>query len=217
MTLTDIQLNGDLISDALEDKAIQKEIQDLVRKEFESQKLEMLNSFYNDEISQEIKNPNLGNISGTLGGYGDLFGFIGFFEGSSPIEGAADVLFKQTRLKSIEIQRVYNRDIRGRFTSGGRSRNVKISFTVPDLDDFDATSSSVVEDYSGRNWIKGIERGISGFNRYANYERGRSRRGIEVRGPIKEPSVSRPKISSYKPRKYVTPLIQNFIKKISGL
>ena len=216
MTFTDIKVNGDLIADALENRFVQKQIENLVKDQFESQKIEMIQGFFKDKISQEIKDPDLGNISGTLGGYGDLFGFIGFFEGSSPIEEVSEILFSKTELKSIKIQRIYNRDARGRFTSGRSFVNVKVSFSVPDLDDFDETSQRVVRDYSGRNWIKGIEKGISGFNRYANYPRGESRRGVQLDGVIKNPSVSRPKLSNYKPRGYVTPLIKEFIKKISG-
>ena len=216
MTFTDIKVNGDLIADALENRFVQKQIENLVKDQFESQKIEMIQGFLKDKISQEIKDPDLGNISKTLGGYGDLFGFIGFFEGSSPIEEVSEILFSKTELKSIKIQRIYNRDARGRFTSGRSFVNVKVSFSVPDLDDFDETSQKVVRDYSGRNWIKGIEKGISGFNRYANYPRGESRRGVQLDGVIKNPSVSRPKLSNYKPRGYVTPLIKEFIKKISG-
>lgn len=216
MTFTDIKVNGDLIADALENRFVQKQIENLVKDQFESQKIEMIQGFLKDDISQEIKDPDLGNISGTLGGYGDLFGFIGFFEGSSPIEEVSEILFSKTELKSIKIQRIYNRDARGRFTSGRSFVNVNVSFSVPDLDDFDETSQRVVRDYSGRNWIKGIEKGISGFNRYANYPRGESRRGVQLGGVIKNPSVSRPKLSNYKPRGYVTPLIKEFIKKISG-
>ena len=216
MTFTDIKVNGDLIADALENRFVQKQIENLVKDQFESQKIEMIQGFLKDDISQEIKDPDLGNISKTLGGYGDLFGFIGFFEGSSPIEEVSEILFSKTELKSIKIQRIYNRDARGRFTSGRSFVNVKVSFSVPDLDDFDETSQRVVRDYSGRNWIKGIEKGISGFNRYANYPRGESRRGVQLDGVIKNPSVSRPKLSNYKPRGYVTPLIKEFIKKISG-
>ena len=217
MTFTDIKVNGDLIADALENRFVQKQIENLVKDQFESQKIEMIQGFFKDKISQEIKDPDLGNISKTLGGYGDLFGFIGFFEGSSPIEEVSEILFSKTELKSIKIQRIYNRDARGRFTSGRSFVNVKVSFSVPDLDDFDETSQRVVRDYSGRNWIKGIEKGISGFNRYANYPRGESRRGVQLGGVIKNPSVSRPKLSNYKPRGYVTPLIKEFIKKISGI
>ena len=217
MTFTDIKVNGDLIADALENRFVQKQIENLVKDQFESQKIEMIQGFLKDKISQEIKDPDLGNISKTLGGYGDLFGFIGFFEGSSPIEEVSEILFSKTELKSIKIQRIYNRDARGRFTSGRSFVNVKVSFSVPDLDDFDETSQKVVRDYSGRNWIKGIEKGISGFNRYANYPRGESRRGVQLDGVIKNPSVSRPKLSNYKPRGYVTPLIKEFIKKISGI
>lgn len=217
MTFTDIKVNGDLIADALENRFVQKQIENLVKDQFESQKTEMIQGFLKDDISQEIKDPDLGNISKTLGGYGDLFGFIGFFEGSSPIEEVSEILFSKTELKSIKIQRIYNRDARGRFTSGRSFVNVKVSFSVPDLDDFDETSQRVVRDYSGRNWIKGIEKGISGFNRYANYPRGESRRGVQLGGVIKNPSVSRPKLSNYKPRGYVTPLIKEFIKKISGI
>jgi hypothetical protein len=220
MDLTDVKLIGDLVSDALEDSKTRQEIQQIVIDEFEKQKSQMIQALLADEISQEIMNPDKGNISGTLGGYGDLFGFIGFFEGSDPIGGIVDVFRSQTKLKNIDILRIYNRDARGRFTSGKQTRNVKITFSVPDLNDFDTTSAEVLRDEVSRNWVKGVEKGLSGFNRYANYMgKGQSGRGIQVRGPIKNPreSANRPTISSFRPRSYVTPLIRGFIKTISGL
>ena len=47
MTFTNIKVNGDLISDALENKFIQKQIENLIKNNFESQKTEMIQGFLN--------------------------------------------------------------------------------------------------------------------------------------------------------------------------
>lgn len=215
MNLSNFTINGDLVEDALANKQIQRQIFQAVKQNFNQQKKLLINEFTNHEISQEISNPELGNISNTLGGYGDLFGFIGFFAGSDPIGGAVSVLKNTVQFKNISISKKYNRDIKGRFTKGKITKQIKVIYTVPNLDDFDSTSQEVLRDEVTRNWIKGVERGISGFNRYANYPRGVSRRGVELNGIIKNPSVPRPAIAAYRPKPYLTPLISKFIENIN--
>jgi len=217
MNVVNFKFNQDLVEEAVAAQSTQKEIQKIVQTDFRKKKEELLNNFLNHEVSQEISNPKLGNITGTLGGYGDLFGFIGFFKEKDPIQGAYDVLKKSIALKEITIKKDYPRDIKGRFTSGRQTKNVKVIFSIASLDDFDDTSADVVREESTRNWVKGIEKGISAFNRYANYPRGVSGRGVQVSGPIKNPSVERPQLSSYRPVPYVSAMMKEFINKIRGI
>lgn len=217
MKIVNFKFAQDLVEEAVTAQATQKEIQKIVRSDFKKKKEELLNNFLNHEVSLEISNPDLGNITGTLGGYGDLFGFIGFFKDKNPIEGAYNVLKNSIALKQIQIKKDYPRDIRGRFVSGKQTKNVKIIFSITDLNDFDDTSADVVREESTRNWVKGIEKGISAFNRYANYPRGVSGRGVQVKGPIRNPSVERPQLNSYRPTPYVSAMLKEFVNKIRGI
>ena len=52
---------------------------------FEKVKSEMIEEFLDHKVTQEIiAGPTADNISGTLGGYGNLFSYIGFNEGDEP-------------------------------------------------------------------------------------------------------------------------------------
>jgi hypothetical protein len=219
MNLYDIRLDGDLIEDALADKATQDEIKRISEDFFREQKENLIKKFFKHEVSTEIKNPEEGNISGTLGGYGDLFGFIGFFEDSDPIENVAEVLRAFVSLKSVSIEKSYNRQSnsktnKGRFASG-RMTKVFLAYSMPSLEDFDSVSAEDVGWTTSRNWVKGIERGISGLGMYANYEgKGRSKRGLQLRGKIKDPSVDRGEFTSFKPVPYMTSLMKEFNKSL---
>lgn len=217
MNLYDIRLDGDLIEDALADKATQDEITKISEDFFRKQKENLIKEFFKHEVSTEIKNPEEGNISGTLGGYGDLFGFIGFFEGKDPIENVAKVLRVLVSLKSVSIEKSYNRDSKGRFVSG-RMTKVSLLYSMPSLEDFDSVSAEDVGWATSRNWVKGIERGIAGLGRYANYGgKGRSKRGIQLSGKIKDPSVDRGDFTnSFRPVPYMTSLMKEFNKSLEN-
>ena len=64
----------------LKSKATRSKIDNRMRKTFQRKKKELVDSFEEHSITQEIKGgPGASNISGTLtGGYGNLYTFIGF-------------------------------------------------------------------------------------------------------------------------------------------
>ena len=165
--------------------------------------------FDSHDVTQELAEPEKGNISNTLGGYGDLFGFIGFEAGSDPVLPVKLALESKIKFKSTNLSIIYPRNARGQFATGKRTKNIKIIFQVPDLNDFDKAAK--FEGWNGgRNWVKGIERGISGVSYYADYPRGRSERGLQLRGQIKNSASDRP--SGFKTRPYITEIIENFKK-----
>ena len=62
-------------------------------KKIEEMKKDMIKSFLGLGVTREILGgKNASNISGTLGGYGNLFSFIGFPEGSSPVDPIVELL-----------------------------------------------------------------------------------------------------------------------------
>ena len=83
---------------------------------YSAAKIIFLREFLNHPVSKEIsEGPEGANISGTLGGYGNLFSFIGFEEGRKPISEIEDVmesLFSFTKNKatsrSITFKITYN-------------------------------------------------------------------------------------------------------------
>ena len=67
----------------------------LIYKKFESEKKRMIQQFLMLPVTRELlAGPQARNISGTLGGYGNLFTFIGFESGSDPISPIVSLLEK---------------------------------------------------------------------------------------------------------------------------
>lgn len=120
--------------------------------------LRLLSDFDAHLVTQEIAGgPKGASMTETLGGYGNLFSFIGFPEGSDPLAPIRNVIAKQL----FQIQR------------GGMG--VLKSGNVVTLRIEGPTASQIFEVTDmpwaqGRSWAKGIEQGISGLGYYLNTE-----------------------------------------------
>ena len=65
----------------------------------------MISNFLRLPVTREIMaGPKSTNISGTLGGYGNLFSFIGFSEGDKPIDPIVELL-SQTNFRVTRFNR----------------------------------------------------------------------------------------------------------------
>lgn len=161
---------------------------------FDKIKQEMLEEFLAHPVSIEIEGgPDAENSSGTLDGYGNLFSFIGFNEGDSPLEPIVELL-QSTR---IELDRE---------TDTG----FLMKIFVPSKED--VFSVTPMPWASGRSWAEGIERGISGFGRYLNTDSVNSSRsggGIEVQSVIRR--------GKFKNTPYISALINKYAKKFQQI
>ncbi len=158
-------------------------------------KSDLIDEFDKHAVSQEIAaGPSANNISGTLDGYGNLFSFIGFNAGSDPIGDFKKFLFKKIRLSG--------RAPSGTFESNGFSLN----FSVDGPTDEEIKENSRMPWESGRSWVLGIERGISGFSSFISKRLGRSTGGIQ------SPNAARS--GSYKRTSYWSKMWNRFARKI---
>lgn len=178
-------------------KEYQAEVKKMIKENFEERKNNLLNEFNSHPVTIEISQENSANISNTLGGYGNLFGFLGFDKGSDPISPVENVLNKKTRLENISIK-----------TS---TDNILVRYSVPDLDDF---NSAAELRWDATNWVKGIERGISGFQHFMSKAAGESGQGIQIKGNVKPFSGG---LNRFKNTKYMTNLINKFRSSINTL
>jgi len=176
----------DMLEEILNLPELKAQIQQGVRNQFENLKKELLQNFDEHPVTQEVGNPSSENVSNTLGGYGNLYGFLGIPEGSNPVGAVRDVLERQVKMK-------------GRITINKRLGVVTFSFTVPDLKDF---SSAASLEWDTKNWVEGMERGLSGFQYFMNVKKGRSGQGIQVRAGIRG--------GQFKNRKYMSQLLNDF-------
>lgn len=139
------------------------ELRTEVSRAFMSAKSRMIAEFLNHPVTIEIQaGPNASNISGTLGGYGNLFSFIGFERGDDPISPIIELL----------------QGSRVEFTSQ-TVRGLDAVIYMPSSEEiFAATPMPWAE---GRSWAKGIESGISGLGHYIQMrDMGRSGGGIQA-------------------------------------
>lgn len=130
-------------------RAVKKMVRDIVQKEVEKEKALFQQDFESHPVTQELDGgENASNVSGTLGGYGNLFSFLGFNQGANPTT-PVKLLIQKIRLDS-NIQATAN--------------GFRVRVNIPSKDDFGAVSRLPFE--GGRSWLLDIERGISGLGAY---------------------------------------------------
>jgi hypothetical protein len=179
-------------------KVVIANIAPIVERRIRQEQDKMVEEFEDHPVSQEIwAGETASNTSGLLGGYGNLFSFIGFDEGSDPISPISFILREKIPFK---IKRANDY---GRY-------NVTI----------DAPSKARIYDVAkvdwmgGRSWADGIENGIAGLSRYLydedyGFQNSLSGTGIQARNAIRGVSQGR--------TKYLSLILSNFKKRLSKL
>jgi hypothetical protein len=93
VTLDKKRLQKNIFNDG--QRVIKSMIYPVVEAKINAAQKEMIEEFQNHPVTREISaGENASNSSGLLGGYGNLFSFIGFDQGSDPI-GSLDSIFKR--------------------------------------------------------------------------------------------------------------------------
>jgi hypothetical protein len=145
-------------------RAVKKMVRDIVEKEVEKEKALFRADFESHPVTQELDGgETASNNSGTLGGYGNLFSFLGFNNGANP---TAPV---KTLIQKIALDRNVQ----------SRANTFKFKVNIPSKEDFAAVSRMQWE--GGRSWLLDIERGISGLGAYlyGRFKNSRSGTGIQ--------------------------------------
>ena len=167
---------------------------ELVVKKIEKMKKEMIKDFLNLPITREILGgPSGTNISGTLGGYGNLFSFIGFSSGDNPIDPIVKLLDQSTYKFS-------NLSTRGK---------MKLTITTPSAQDIFAVTP--LPWAPGMSWAKRIESGLSGLGQYLNTasDKSRSGAGVQADNQIRN--------GRFKNSPYISSFINRWNKKFSKI
>jgi hypothetical protein len=158
-------INKNLIQkEIFNNRTVKKMVRDIVQKEVEKEKALFQKDFETHPVTQELDGgENASNISGTLGGYGNLFSFLGFNQGANPTAAVKFLIQKITLDRNIQ--------------ASGNGFRVRVN--VPSKEEFGAVSRLPFE--GGRSWLLDIERGISGLGAYlyGRFASSRSGTGIQ--------------------------------------
>jgi hypothetical protein len=164
-------------------------------KQLDEAKEQMLTEFDNHPVTKEIQGGiESSNISGTLGGYGNLFSFIGFNKGSNPIGFLRDLI-----VNSITLPKKPFAKRRGVYF---------FRIKAPTMRDLETETPLPYEE--SRSWLRGIERGISGLGNFIfrkrNNSYSRSGGGLQterrIRGGVRFGNIP-----------YLSRILENFYKK----
>lgn len=176
---------------ALKTKKIEKQADTIVEKKLAREKKNFLQNFDSHPVTQEISGGNsASNSSNTLGGKGNLFTFIGFPQGSNPVENLKKILLNEFGFKKNK--------------SG---KNIKYSISYPSMDKIRGETPMPWE--NGRSWVEGIEKGISGLSYYLFKKSKQSRSGNGIQSDSKIRSMN------FKKVRYLSEIIEKFKRGIS--
>lgn len=171
-------------------RAFQKKAEAIVKQKYEDSKSDFLNDFETHSVTKELEGGNnAANVSATLNGIGNLFTFIGFYQNDNPIGKLRNIIKQQFSFKKTKTE-----------------NGVRFIISHPTLNKIKGETPMPWE--GGKSWVAGIERGISGFGNYMykKFLEGRSKEGLQAENKIRQ--------GAYKPRKYMTELIDSFIKQV---
>lgn len=162
------------------------------RKVLQEQKENLIREFNNHPVTKEIESgPDAANSSGTLGGKGNLFSFIGFDDADTPTLPVKKLL-SQIQLGSI---------------SKNTEKNVfKFDVKIPAQEEFESVTKMPWE--SGRSWLFDVERAISGLGSYiyGKFKNSRSGTGIEASNSVTS--------KTFMPVEYFSTMLEKFIQSL---
>lgn len=162
-------------------------------------KQQLLNEFDNHPVTKEISaGPSASNTSNTLGGYGNLFTFIGFESGADPITPIRSLLAKSIDLRSIRKK--------------NKQAMYVLRFSMPTREEIEAATPSP---WSTQSWVDAVERGMSGLGKFlysknqGRFSTSRSGSGVQAEFEIRSTQNS-------SAIDYMTGILNNMLKNIEN-
>jgi hypothetical protein len=193
------KFNMDAISaKVMNSRRVTSAMEQRIKQVFEKNKNEVIKEFENSSVTKEIRGGvSSSNISGILGGYGNLFSYIGFYSGEDPLAAITDYL------KNLKFQ---GRILKTAYQKG----RISVSYSLKwyDLEAVEALSPMPWE--SGNSWIRGIEQGISGYSyyMYGTFVGSRSGKGKQTKNKINM-------APTFSPRRYLPTIIREIANRKS--
>ena len=172
-------------------KAMGIELRSIVKPKLERKQENLVKKFKAHPITIEINaGPTAANSSGTLGGYGNLFSFIGFSSGDDP---------------TAIIKQIFSEKIKFKVRRQNNSGKYKITFYIPSVEEI--YNLTPLPWASGKSWVDGIEKGMSNLGSYLYSSSGfaSSTSGTGLQAKNKSSGVT-----TFRTTPYVSKLIDNF-------
>lgn len=172
------------------DRAMGTTIRNYIAPKLQQKQERLVKNFKTNKITVELKaGPTASNTSGVLGGYGNLFSFIGFDAGTDP----TDV-----------VEKIFEQKFRFRVRRINKTGKYKITFFIPSIEEIYALTPMPWA--SGSSWVDGIEKGMSNVGSYLYSSRGfgQSRAGTGLQAKNKSSGVT------FRNTPYITRLLNNF-------
>ena len=169
----------------------------VIEPKIEKRQKDLSKKFEAHPITVELEaGPRAFNTSGTLGGYGNLFSFIGFSAGSKPTDVISKIFNEKIRFK---IKRM---DSKGRY---------RVTFFIPDIQEIYGLTP--IPWLTGKSWVQGVETGLSNLGQYVYSAAGfgSSTSGTGIQAKNKASGVS------FRNTPYITKLINDFKKRLLSL
>ena len=167
---------------------------EIAESKLEDERKQFLNEFESHSVTQEIDaGESSENTSGILGGYGNLFSFIGFNSGSKPTEAVKNLINKIRMVGS------------GKSEKGKKYGQIIFKVFVPSMDEFE--NKTPIPWAAGRSWLTGIEKGISGLGYFISRSNsGRSGGGVQSDNKVRS--------GAFKNTSYFSRMYNNFLKRL---
>lgn len=169
-----------------------------IRRRFGEVKRDLLDELENHPVIQAIESgPGYGNYDplGILGGYGDLFSFIGFSNSAKPTVPLIN-LFKR-----IDIQ-------------PAGSKGITLFWEIKNFPTLKEIEEATPMPWApGFSWAVQLEKGISGLGQYLNKDRSpisRSGYGLQSKFEVRPATTS-------KPYKWITPFLKQWFATLETL
>jgi hypothetical protein len=185
------KINKKAIENAIfKNRSVKKMVYNIVQKEVEKEKILFRSEFESHPVTQELDaGENASNVSGTLGGYGNLFSFLGFNQGFKPTTNVKLLIRKISLNKNLEF----------------KNNIFKFRVNVPSKEEFAIASRLPWESGS---WLFDIERGISGLGAYLYGRFNSSRSGSAIQSKYNYSN------RTFRPVKYFNKMYIKFLKRL---
>ena len=198
VTVNAKELLRELTVDSPNSKRMAMAIRSLIAPKIEEKQRELVREFQIHPITVALDaGPRASNTSGTLGGYGNLFSFIGFSSGDRP----TDV-----------ISRIFNEKIKFKVRRKNAAGKYQVTFFIPSIEEIYGLTP--IPWMAGKSWARSIEEGgLTNLGQYlfssTGFDSSTSGTGIQAK--------NRSSGVSFKRMPYVGKLIKDFKNKLLRL